>query len=396
MEIEPITQIDIGGIHRVRIGDILNREVASEFCKKFQFAVAYMRLSGLDRLAASLDALLNRGGVVSGAIGIDDRITSIEALQSLNKLSATSTIFYTISGFIYHPKLYLMTGERQAVVVIGSANLTRDGLFRNVEIATRILLDFEQSIDYEVYKQYEHLINELLNTENPNIQPITLDVLDVLTRSNLIEHETQVIEASKQSNSFRKRERMSEEVEQLFPVLRVPTAPPGLGLVIHKEKRRAQTVPLVTPPATVGIVDTFIMQLSSFDSSHRTGRPGTPEVLIPLDAQNFFPKLSKTSDRKYPDANFEVILNTSVGNDRHTFRVWYYNLRSEFRLRMDHETVELSQEGGGDLLVINRLPEGNDPLYEVTVLPTTDPTYPAFLAFCQQISNGKRWGMGQL
>jgi len=47
-----------------------------------------------------------------------------------------------------------MSGEKQALAVVGSANLTCDGLFRNVELATAIYLDFELRTDFEVYKRY--------------------------------------------------------------------------------------------------------------------------------------------------------------------------------------------------------------------------------------------------
>lgn len=65
----------------------------------------------------------------------------------------------------------------------------------------------------------------------------------------------------------------------------------------------------------------------------------------------------------------------------------------EYRLRLDHDTIDLSTQGGGDLLVFNKLPPGSDPAYEVTVLPQTDPTFPAFLAMCNREAQGKKWGM---
>jgi len=140
------------------------------------------------------------------------------------------------------------------------------------------------------------------------------------------------------------------------------------------------------------------MQLSSFDSSHRTGVPGTPEILIPHAAIGFFPPLS-LAERKYPDVTFDVVLNTETGRERHTYRLWYYEERAtgtridEYRLRLDHDTIDLSSPGGGDLIVVNRLPPDNDPLYEVTILPQSDPTFPAFLSLCTKQIYEKRWGI---
>lgn len=151
MQIEVIPQVELNNVQRRRIGDVINKSIADAKCRRFRFAVAYMRMSGWDRLAVSIDSLLNRGGHVSGAVGVDNGITSIEALEALRHISADSTVFYTMSGFIYHPKLYLMNGEDQAVAVVGSANLTRDGLFRNIELASAINLDLSSSVDLEVY-----------------------------------------------------------------------------------------------------------------------------------------------------------------------------------------------------------------------------------------------------
>lgn len=126
--------------------------------------------------------------------------------------------------------------------------------------------------------------------------------------------------------------------------------------------------------------------------------PGTPEVLVPHAAIGFFPRLAR-SERKYPDALFDVVLNTPNGRERHQYRLWYYEQRAvgskidESRLRLNHDTIDLCTVGGGDLLVINRLTPRSDPAYEVTVLTQADPTFPSFLAICGREAQGKKWGM---
>lgn len=170
----------------------------------------------------------------------------------------------------------------------------------------------------------------------------------------------------------------------------MPIAPP-------RAKVLSKQPPLVVPPLIGGTARTFIMQLSAFDSSHRTGVSGTPEVLIPHSAIDFFPPLS-LSGRKYPDVVFDVVLNTPTGRERHHYRLWYYEVRAtgtridEYRLRMNHDTIDLSTPGGGDLLVINKLPANSTPAYEVTILPQTDPTFPAFFSLCKHLAQGKKWG----
>lgn len=381
----------------MRVGDVLNRTISAAACQRFRFAVAYLRLSGWDRLAVSLDSLLNRGGGVSGAVGIDQGITSLEALEALRQVSSDSTIYHTVSGFIYHPKLYLMSGEDSAVAIVGSANLTCDGLFRNVELATAVYLDFRSELDLEVYRRYDAFVSELLDPSNPNVQPIRAEVLAAAMRAGLLHRESRTKEPGPALRSRRARPRDSEAaLRSLFPALHVPVAPP----LRRTASPRVPAMPIVLPPPTVGTRGTFVMQLSAFDCSHRSGVPGTPEVLIPHAAVDFFPPLTGAS-RKYPDAVFDVVLNTPMGRERHSYRLWYYEERAvgtridEYRLRMDHDTIDQTAPGGGDLLVITKLPAESDPAYEVTVLPRSDPTFPAFLGLCSSETQGKRWGMLQ-
>lgn len=388
MRIEVIPQVEMGSIHRVRVGDVLNNAISDAAYQRFSFAAAYMRMSGWDRLAGSIDNLRNRGGSISGAVGIDQKITTIEALEALSRISMNSTIFYTVSGFIYHPKLYLMSGTDQAIAVVGSANLTRDGLFRNVELSTAIYLDFHSGTDLSVYQRYDTFIDELLDTSNPNVQSITPTTLRVLADSGLINNEAQMREPGPAIRSRRARRQARTDLDRLFPALSVPVPPPAVTTPTR----------VVMPPRTVGTAATFVMQLSAFDCSHRTDVPGTPEVLIPHGAIGFFPRLS-SSGRRYPDAIFDVVLNTPTGYERHSFRLWYYEQRAtgtridEYRLRMNHDVVDLSNPTGGDLLIINKLPPGSSPAYEVTILPQSDPTFPDFLGLCRYTAQGKRWGL---
>lgn len=391
MQVEVIPQIELGSVHRLRIGDFLNKTIADEQDRDFRFAVAYMRLSGLDRLGAALDTLLNRGGHVAGAIGLDDEITSIEALESLSQISSDSTLFYTVSDFIYHPKLYLMSGEKRATAIVGSANLTRDGLFRNVEFATAVHLDLEVIQDREIFKQYDKFMNELLDTTHPNVQPVDEHILRTLAQANVIKSEAQMKEPGSPVRSNR-RTKVPGHVETLFPSIRVPVAPPGRKL--RPGKSLAQPV-ITVPPRPIGIAGTFVMTLSPFDSSHRSGVKGTADVLIPLRAISFFPAL-QTSGRKYQDAYFNVVLNTNTGRERHNYRLWYYPAKGEHRLTMDKETIDLSNASGGDLLVISKLNTSAEDniLFEVTILSQTDPNYPAFLALCtNEETQGKKWGL---
>jgi len=96
-------------------------------------------------------------------------------------------------------------GDTSAVAIVGSANLTCDGLFRNVELATAIHLDFSSGSDFEVYKRYDAFLNELLDAANPNVQPINTAMLERLVEAGALESETQAREPGPAVRSRRAR-----------------------------------------------------------------------------------------------------------------------------------------------------------------------------------------------
>ena len=202
MQIEVITQSGIGNTHWRCVGDVLNATAARTDCQRFRFAVAYMRVSGLRLLYGTLKALYARSGHISGAVGIDQGITTREALDLLHQISSDSTIVCTVTNYIYHPKLYLVEGETWACAVVGSANLTRDGLYRNVELATLIHLDLASGIDVEIYQHYDAFLNELLNTRNPNVQPLNEATLKWLAEMVIVEDEAHVPEPQAVARSW--------------------------------------------------------------------------------------------------------------------------------------------------------------------------------------------------
>jgi len=398
MRIDLLSQVELGRVQRQRVGDVLNSKLRQTNYDRFRFVVAYLRVSGLGRILESMNALVERGGSISGAVGIDQKLTSIEALETLGQISSTSTIFYTKSGFTFHPKLYLLSGRNEATAIIGSSNLTCGGLFQNVELSALIDFDLLANGDLMLYNKFNAFANELLDTANPNVQPLNERTLEILKFSNLIRAEASIQDfGPRVSNRVSHLTPRETPIDTLFPAMRIPVAPPS-----HTFTNITTPIspPSIPRPVTTAIQPrTFIMQMSSFDTSHRGKAVGTPEALIPLAAQTFFPPLGMHG-RTYPDAYFNVVLNTPTGPETRQYRVWYYGTRhvgtkiNEYRLRLDHRTTELAG-GSGDLIVISKLPDGSDPAYEVTVLKSNDSSFDDFLSHCTQVAGAraKRYGL---
>jgi HKD family nuclease len=229
MRIEAISQSVIGGRPSLCVGDVLNKALTNPQCFRFRFAVAYMRVSGLRLLYDSLLTLYNRQGSIAGAVGIDDGVTTIEALQLLVSLSSTSTLVHTVSDYIYHPKLYVIDANQSAFIIIGSANLTRDGLYRNVELATAITLDLTSSADQDVYRSYDTVLNELLDVNNPNVQPINKVTLQWLTEVTACEGDIETPDFLSPKRTPNKA--VLARLKEFFPPLPVSRYPQGVQVL---------------------------------------------------------------------------------------------------------------------------------------------------------------------
>lgn len=387
MKLEFLPQVGLGYAGSQRMGDRLNAAIRTPNTDSFKFAVAYMRLSGWQRLASSIADLKGRRGNVVGAVGVDQQVTTVEALEALRRAAPDSTVYYTVSALIFHPKLYVVTSPAAATVFIGSSNLTRDGLYRNMELSVAIHLDLNDAGDSVVFRSFETVLDDFLDTSHSNVKRITPTLLRDLERSGLVGREGSTREPSNASHAQGRTATDSNLIQRLFPPLAVQLAPPPLTVL-------GQTWPYGPRAPRHGIRPvryiTFVMQLSMFDTSHRTGVPGTPEILIPHEAVPFFPALGRGV--KPPSTYFGVTVNTMTDSFKSTYRLWYYGARDEYRLRTGRRTADLTTPGGGDLIAISRLPSGSPTPYEVTILSRQHPDYAFFQAKCTRSAGTKVWG----
>jgi len=149
--------------------------------------VAFIRKPGLNYLKGFIEKARKENRNVIFYAGIDERVTSREALQMLLDLD-TETYIYNSERYIYHPKIYLFEGERNRIIV-GSSNLTKSGLFYNVE--TSVLLDFTNNdkSGIKVLKQLKEYYSPLFDFTDPNLELLTPEYLSELIDKDLVSTE---------------------------------------------------------------------------------------------------------------------------------------------------------------------------------------------------------------
>lgn len=160
----------------------------SDFFTDMNFFVAFLRRTGLFEIIKFLKKAKDKEKNITFYVGIDQRVTSKQALEKLLELNIP-TYVYNSSSYIYHPKVYMFEGKDKNRIIIGSSNFTNNGLFNNVEAS--VLLDFT-SLDKSGMKflnQVKDYFSPLLEFDDPNITEVTQEYIQELSDKGLLSNE---------------------------------------------------------------------------------------------------------------------------------------------------------------------------------------------------------------
>lgn len=114
-------------------GSLLGEALANPTIEKVTFVVAWARYGGLARLESEINAFRARGGFLRIILGVDLDAATVPGLLLAGKLSDEAYVFHDQGGGTFHPKVYLAEGSEEAVLLVGSSNLTAGGLYGNFE-----------------------------------------------------------------------------------------------------------------------------------------------------------------------------------------------------------------------------------------------------------------------
>lgn len=131
-------------------------------------AIAFLKVSGLNKLITPIKSLLKSGGQITIIAGQNFALTEPEALHTLRKSFQnypTSKIYLAkanSSNRIFHPKLYLFKRKNDCFIISGSANITEGGLINNNEVS--LISDCNESESF--WTDAKNYFNSLLTPEN--------------------------------------------------------------------------------------------------------------------------------------------------------------------------------------------------------------------------------------
>jgi HKD family nuclease len=384
------------------LGELLTAEIRTHGYRNLEFRVAFATSSGTSRLFGPIREFVQHGGTAVVNVGLSNGVTSAQACEQLLLAGASVFGFETGGSVLFHPKIYLLRAADRVWVSIGSSNLTADGLYRNFEANTVTTCDPRTQANRAALRELTDAL-DFMDAIQGASRRITAPDLPDLIASNALLDETLVPLPQRVPSVLRTTRRAHGEVVRI----RVPAAPPphpDLGTV-RRPARAAAAAPAAAPVVARALQTRyFAMTLSEFDTSHRRGVRGTPEISLPEESVAFFPA-TQMQGRQYPDAYFEVLLNERAGSAKTVrYRIWQRPPgaavgHADWRINVGHDTIDQTRPAAGDILLFERLPDGSTPAYEVWVVHPTDPEHARLTARCtntvQARGRGgvKRWGL---
>jgi HKD family nuclease len=401
--IQPYTQISFG--------EALNSALRGEAGNfdKFSAAIAFIKSSGVRHIENALKAFFQKGGKCLFICGIDRHGTSHEGLENLmNLVSEHGELFvnYCSDAWVtFHPKVYFFESQNNALLFVGSGNLTEGGLFLNDEAFLIVKLDLSLAPDAGLANQVREVFGEW---KNGNGMLVDNDLLQKLLAADLTVLEKIASEApdDEAEESIEKPEKAikprTNDLNGIFKrSIKPRLAPQKIRAIVPRKKSQPPTqAPDFKPFEEKATALGFVMILQNTDVGTGQKTSGTsrrsPEIFIPLAARNLYPefwgwqelfeedpaKPGKFDRRKVPcRLGGEIVeINMMTWPVKHDFR-----LRSE-RLR--------SAGNPGDILRIEKPASDTGFDYYVEIVPMGTSAFEQYHEFCtEEVKNSaKRWG----
>jgi HKD family nuclease len=210
-------EIKIVDNQKIKMVDELNQLIS--ISERINIAVAFAKKTGFLRIKESLKRFFEKKGEAIFLLGLDFHTTDPETLWELIYLSESGFNIRTFcySGNLegtatYHPKLYIFEqANKLASYIVGSSNLTNNGLERNIEINVEITSP--------VYEKHFSDVMELFNQ-------LKVTKRRIAPNREYIEKYSEVFEESNKGREILKTKSYRElkELEKELPTPKITSA----------------------------------------------------------------------------------------------------------------------------------------------------------------------------
>lgn len=234
------------------IGSLLIDSLSSGEFERLTCIVAFASQGGVDILSEYIDKATSALKEINIYIGIDLHGTSKEALDAFIKLGINTSIFYTTSALVFHPKIYIFEGSDKYQIIIGSSNMTIPGMFYNAEAS--VLLQFTNTDDtgMKFLEEIQNYYRDIFSGDDRNLAILDDDLIKKLVDLKLVWSESERRKTQEKGGHSPEDSDTSETPKQLADIFpprklgRVPSHPHSKikGEKLAKEPKKT-TIPSI-------------------------------------------------------------------------------------------------------------------------------------------------------
>lgn len=118
----------------------------------------------------------------------------------------------------------MFEGEEKSELIIGSSNLTAQGLFTNVETSLLISIDNSVEADRKIVEQLKDYFKGIFDLTDPNLKPITTKLIDDLVKAKIVPTEAER-KAAYDKEDKTERRATANIISKIFPKREIPKIP---------------------------------------------------------------------------------------------------------------------------------------------------------------------------
>lgn len=319
------------------VGNYLHKSFKDKNFDTFKCFVAYTTLSVLSIFIDELEKVKLNYKKIEFYLGVDDNGTSREALLELLEKEIDTYIYYNPTKrtrAIYHPKLYIFNGEKANRILIGSSNLTRPGLFNNVE--TSLAIDFISGNfqGEKLKRQIEEYFFNFLDKSNQNLKKLDSNLIKYLTANGLILDEKRIYESEE---DIEKNNIKDDEGNDLF------TAVEASYVDLEDLENIASQTEIKNYQSKIILNDYYFSNWKINFERFKIFKEKYKSVIIPKDYVNrslytwYLNQKALYREERIPDEHLEKLLkngfNFASGHDIRFDKIWeesYLELKEYF------------------------------------------------------------------
>lgn len=390
-----------------RLGEFISTQLTDKKWSHFYAAIAFIKKSGVVHF---YDDLQNFSSTNSVRIisGVDLSGTSIEGLQLLSSSlngHGEVWIFHNENGSTFHPKIYLFHNDTEAILAVGSGNLTQGGMYTNYEASMIISLSFQEADEKTLFDNIITTLDSWSINGGECSKQLDEKVFQDLIDNDYIFPESVI--AKQTANTIAGISSQPDSVKsrtKLFISQKVAAAPKAQSCNIDLPEDLNEDDYIIEDPVPVepqtGHHNIYLMTLQRTDVGEGQTTKGasrrSPEIFIPLSARDSDPEFwgwdnMFTEDSLKPGKFDRRDVSMRLGGEIINVNMMTWPDKSDFRIRS--EAIR-SAGNIGDILKLERTNGQLGYQYHIEIIPSDSSTHRHYKSLCNNpVRNSKKeWG----